>query len=246
MSIKQKVTFISGILLFLCFMECVNTSMAASYDVDYVIKESMIRFEQLSDFTGTLEKKVNKEGVVYYDPEIRVKYKKPSHYYFKWGKGGFEGQEVIFVKGSNNNKLVGHYGGLFSFITLHVDPEGCIAMKRNHHPLTLSGMQKIYDILEDSYNRYKATGEGNIELAGVGMVDNRAVWVIYGEFPKDKNFYAARIYLYIDKEHLLPLKVTVYDWSDALYEEYTFHDLKINVGLNEKDFNHQNDKYNFF
>jgi outer membrane lipoprotein-sorting protein len=246
MSIKQKRIFISGIILFLCFMLDINQSMAESCDVDYVIKESMIRFEQLSDFTGTLEKKVNKEGVVYYDPEIRVKYKKPGHYYFRWGKGSFEGQEVIYVKDRNNNKLVGHYGGIFSFITLHIDPEGRIALKRNHHPLTRSGMQKIYDILADSYNRYKATGDGKIELEGVGMIDNREVWVIKGEFPEDKGFYKAKISLYLDREHLLPLKVTVYDWSGALYEEYTFHDLNINVGLNEKDFGPDNDQYNFF
>ncbi|NLD36389.1 MAG: radical SAM protein [Desulfatiglans sp.] len=41
-------------------------------------------------------------------------------------------------------------------------------------------------------------------------------------------------------------KVTVYDWSDKLYEEYTFHNLKFNVGLNEKDFDPDNDQYNFF
>ncbi len=165
----------------------------------------------MNDFTCTLEKKVNKKGVLYYAPEIRTKCKKPAHYYFKWGKGRFEGQEVIFDDGRNNNRIIGHYGGIFSFITLHIDPEGSIAMKSNHHPLKRSGLVKIYDILEDSYARHKETGAGIIELADEGMVDERAVWILKGLFPENMGFYNAKIYLYLDKEHLLPVKVTVYD-----------------------------------
>jgi hypothetical protein len=37
------------------------------------------------------------------------------------GKGRFEGQEVIFDQGRNNNRIIGHYGGLLSFITLKLD-----------------------------------------------------------------------------------------------------------------------------
>jgi hypothetical protein len=243
---KHTALIISVIILILCFISGVNISIAAPVEIDSLVTESIKRFKQVHDFTCTLEKKVNKKGVLYYDPEIRAKCKKPAHYYFKWGKGRFEGQEVIFDKGSNNNKIIGHYGGVLSFITLRIDPEGSIAMKRNHHPLNRSGLVKIYDILEDSYSRHKETGVGIIELAGDGMVDDRAVWIIQGVFPPDMGFYNAKMTLYLDKEHLLPIKVTVYDWSDELYEEYIFHNLKFNVGLNEKDFDPDNDQYNFF
>ncbi len=242
---KQKVSLILGITVFLAFMQGINMVIAAPVDIDFLVNESMRKFEQVHDFTCTLEKKVNKKGVVYYDPEIRAKCKKPAHYYFKWGKGRFEGQEVIFDQGRNNNKIVGHYGGLFSFITLRIDPEGSIAMKRNHHPLKRSGIVKIYDILGDSYTRHKETGAGIIELAGEGMVDDRAVWIVKGMFPENMGFYNAKIDLYLDKEHLLPVKVTVYDWSDELYEEYIFHDLRYNAGLSEKDFDPKNEEYNF-
>ncbi|MBN1903904.1 MAG: DUF1571 domain-containing protein [Deltaproteobacteria bacterium] len=245
MMIIQKAAFILGISVFLCFIHGVNIGIAAPVDVDFLVTESIKKFEQVKDFTCTLEKKVNKNGTIYYDPEIRAKCKKPAHYYFKWVKGRFEGQEVIFDQGRNNNKIVGHSGGLFGFITLRIDPEGSIAMKRNHHPLKRSGLVKIYDILEDSYARHKETGAGTIGLAGEGIVDDRAVWIIRGVFPPDMGFYNAKITLSLDKEHLLPLKVTVYDWSGELYEEYIFHNLKFNVGLNEKDFDPENDKYNF-
>ncbi|GEM_PF-1926237 len=246
MLIKQRIILLSAIAIFLACISNMNTVIADQPDVDFIVTESIRRFEQVHDFTCTLEKKVNKKGVLYYDPEIIAKCKKPAHYYFKWGKGRFEGQEVIFDQGRNNNRIIGHYGGLLSFITLKLDPEGSIAMKRNHHPLKRSGLVKIYDILDDSYTKHKETGAGIIELAGEGMVDDRAVWIIQGVFPPDIGFYNAKMTLYLDKEHLLPIKVTVYDWSGELYEEYTFHNLKFNVGLDEKDFNPDNDQYNFF
>ncbi len=229
----------------LILMQNVSIPVAKAMDVDYLINESLEHLKHVSDYTCTLEKKVNKDGVVYYDPEIRVKYKKPAHYYFKWVKGKFEGQEVIYREGSNRNKIVAHSGGFFRFITLYLDPEGNMAMKRNHHSLRRSGMEKIFDIFNESYSRYKLTGFGNIALAEEGAVDNRPVWIVYGEFPENMDFYAAKIILCIDREYLLPLKVSVYDWSDTLYEEYTFHDLKINVGLNEDDFDPENSEYNF-
>jgi hypothetical protein len=245
MSIKQKIVLLSVITIFLNCIHFVNTAKAGQPDVDSLVKESIKRFGQVKDFTCTLEKKVNKNGTIYYDPKITAKCKKPANYYFKWGKGRFEGQEVIFAQGSNSNKIVGHFGGLLSFITLHLDPEGSIAMKRNHHSLKRSGLVKIFDILDDSYNRCRKTGLGEMELAGEEIIDDRAVWVIRGLFPPDMGFYNARIMLYIDKEHMLPIKVTVYDWSDVLYEEYTFHNLKFNVGFNDKDFDPKNNEYNF-
>jgi hypothetical protein len=38
------------------------------------------------------------------------------------------------------------------------------------------------------------------------MVDDRAVWIIQGVFPPDIGFYNAKMTLYLDKEHLLPIK----------------------------------------
>jgi outer membrane lipoprotein-sorting protein len=246
MALLQKKMVMVAAMACMFFIINGDHCLAASSDVDLLITKSMNQFEQLKDFTCTLEKKINKKGVLYYDPEIQVKFKRPGHYYFKWGKGEFEGQEVIYVKGKNNNRILGHVGGIFRFITLRLNPEGSIAMKRHHHSLNNSGMQKIFNILNNSYTRHIKTGTGIIELTGEGMIDNRAAWVIRAEFPENMGYYNAKILLYMDKEHMLPIKVTVYDWSDVIYEEYTFHNLKLDVGLNEKDFDPDNYEYNFF
>ena len=242
---KEKLIFASILFVSLILFHDVKISFAETKDADLLIKESLTRFQQVSDYTCTLEKKVKKDGEVYYDPEIIVKYKRPSHYYFKWGRGEFEGQEVIYADGHHDNKLVAHTGGLFRFINLHLDPDGKKAMERNHHSLRKSGMEKIFDILDKSWSRYKETGSGSIRVTGESRIDKRDVWVVHGDFPENKGFYAAKIILYLDRELMLPIKVSVYDWSDELYEEYTFHDLRINTGLDEADFDPDNSDYKY-
>ncbi len=188
---------------------------------------------------------MNKGGRIYYDPDILVKYKKPGHYYFRWQEGEFKGQEVIYVAGKNNDKLVAHSGGFFKFITLHLDPEGPVAMKRNHHPLTESGLEKIMKIIERDYNRFKKTGSGRIQLLGEEFINNRRVWMVFCEFPENRDFYAHRIILYFDRELNLPVKITAFDWKDSLFEEYYFRDLRINTGFEEKDFDPENPEYGY-
>jgi outer membrane lipoprotein-sorting protein len=58
-------------------------------------------------------------------------------------------------------------------------------------------------------------------------------------------FYAGRLVLWIDDELHLPLQIDLYDHEGNLYEHYEHHDLKINVGLTDADFDPKNPAYRF-
>jgi outer membrane lipoprotein-sorting protein len=58
-------------------------------------------------------------------------------------------------------------------------------------------------------------------------------------------FYAGRLVLWIDDELHLPLQIDLYDHEGNLYEHYEHHDLKINVGLTDSDFDPANPAYRF-
>jgi outer membrane lipoprotein-sorting protein len=58
-------------------------------------------------------------------------------------------------------------------------------------------------------------------------------------------FYAGRMVLWIDDELHVPLQVDLYDHEGNLYEHYEHHDLKINVGLTDADFDPKNPAYRF-
>jgi hypothetical protein len=233
-------------ILIVCILKIGSVAAFSDVDIDQIILNSINEFKNVSDHTCILDKKVNKNGCIYNDPAIFVKYMKPKHYYFRWEEGRFKGQEVIYAAGRNNDKIVAHPGGIFRFVKLHLDPEGYSAMKRNHHSLRDSGMEKIMSIIEEDYYRSKETGLGVIQLIGDNYIDGKAAWVIYCEFPENRDFYAHRIFLYIDKELKLPVKITVFDWANLLFEEYCFRDLQINTGIAEKDFEPENPEYKFF
>jgi outer membrane lipoprotein-sorting protein len=59
------------------------------------------------------------------------------------------------------------------------------------------------------------------------------------------DFYAGRLVLWIDDELQLPLQIDLYDHEGNLYEHYEHHDLKVNVGLTDADFNPKNPAYRF-
>lgn len=223
-----------------------DVAIASSADPNQLVQQSINQFNKISDYTCKLDKTVHKNGIIHKETDIFVKYMKPTHYYFRWETGKQKGQEVIFVAGENNGRIVSHPGGLFRFLTLRLDPNGRLAMKKNRHPLTDSGMEKIMHLIETNYEKSSEMGLEALQYIREDRIYERDVVVMQGVFPEDQGFYAHRIILSIDKETLLPIRVTVYDWSMTLVEEYIFRNLRINVGFSEHDFHPDNAEYNFF
>jgi outer membrane lipoprotein-sorting protein len=58
-------------------------------------------------------------------------------------------------------------------------------------------------------------------------------------------FYAGRLVVWIDDVLHLPIQIDLYDHDGALYEHYEHHDLKVNVGLTDADFDPKNPAYKF-
>ena len=59
------------------------------------------------------------------------------------------------------------------------------------------------------------------------------------------DFYAGRLVLWIDDATQLPLQIDLYDHEGNLYEHYEHHNLKVNPGLTDADFNPKNPAYRF-
>ncbi|MBU1168877.1 MAG: DUF1571 domain-containing protein [Proteobacteria bacterium] len=57
--------------------------------------------------------------------------------------------------------------------------------------------------------------------------------------------YCRRAITYTEKNSNLLVKLEIYDWDNNLYEFYEFKDIKMNVGLTDKDFDPENPEYKF-
>ena len=66
-----------------------------------------------------------------------------------------------------------------------------------------------------------------------------------GQTIRVPRYYAARIDLWIDEVLALPLRAEIYDASGAMFERFEHRDLKVNVGLDAKDFSPSNPDYKF-
>jgi hypothetical protein len=174
-----------------------------------------------------------------------VKYKKPAQYYFRWDTGLKKGREVIFASGKYDDKIIAHPGGVFKFMTLRLDPQGYLALKENPHSLQNSGLEKIIRLIQLDVQRAQKNNPHTVQLIDEAYMDGRKVWVVQGQFPQNEGYYARKVILFIDKTLCLPIRVSIYNWSDKLVEEYIFRDLRINVGIADTDFRIDNPDYHF-
>jgi len=169
------------------------------------------------------------------------------------------GREVIWVEGRNDNKLTAHEAGLLGVISVDLVPESRLAMAGNRYPITEVGLEKLLGKLIERGERDRKLGPATVrttENIPLGDRNCRLIEIVHEtktvlvegrtvEF----EFHLAQIF--IDLELLLPLKYASFSWpkSDGgvpeLLEEYTYTEVKLNVGLGEKDFDTKNPAYRF-
>ena len=106
---------------------------ADGHQADQLVLETVEAFQSLQDYTCRLDKRVRKNGVLYEDLSIFVKYKKPRQYYFRWDSGPRKGREVIYAAEKHNGQVIAHTGGWLRFVTLHLDPLDPLVMRENRH-----------------------------------------------------------------------------------------------------------------
>ncbi len=164
------------------------------------------------------------------------------------------GREIIFVDGRHGGKLIARRGGnRFKFMTVAVDPESDVAMQDNRYPITELGIRNlIIRLLEVGAEELQHTGEIDVKYFTGAKINNRACTVVQITHPVKRDyfrFHQAR--LFIDDQLELPIRFVSFDWPEepggkpTLLEEYTYLDLRINVGLQDHDFDHRNENYKF-
>ena len=169
------------------------------------------------------------------------------------------GREVIWVQGRNDNKLTAHEAGLLGFISVDLMPESRLAMAGNRYPITEVGLEKLLGKLIERGERDRKLGPAIVrttENISLGDRNCRLIEIVHETktvLVEDRTvefeFHLAQIF--IDLDLLLPLKYASFSWPKSeggaleLLEEYTYMDLKLNVGLGEKDFDTKNPAYRF-
>jgi hypothetical protein len=210
----------------------------------------------LKDYTATLTKQENINGELHEAQVMEIKIRhEPFSVYIKYVyPQAKKGQQAIFIKGQNDDKIKGHGVGIERRLgTLNLDPDGIIAMRGNKYPITEIGVLNLIDkLLEVGYQDSKF-GECTVNYTENGVkINGRECIMIHVEHPNPRQnfrFHIARIF--VDKELNMPIRYESYDWprkegeSPKLLESYMYTNLKINAGLTDADFDYTNPAYDY-
>ncbi|MCA9167422.1 MAG: DUF1571 domain-containing protein [Planctomycetales bacterium] len=164
-----------------------------------------------------------------------------------------KGREVIYVEGQNGGKVVAHEGGFKGRFLPTVDlmPTSALAMKGNRYPITEIGILTLTRRLIEKGERDRRQGECHVRMVEGAKVRDRVCTMLEVVHPEPRphfDFHLARVFM--DDELKLPIRYEAYGWPSAgekppLLEEYTYMDVKVNVGLTDEDFSRANPKYRF-
>ena len=194
--------------------------------------------KNVKDYTGTFVKQECVDGELFKEQEIDFKFReKPYSVYMVFKKNATSADKVLYVEGENDDKMVAHPTGLFSFLdSVKREPDCKAAMKENLFPCSMFGINSMMQkAMRDNAGAKKA-GDLQMKYLGVTKVDGRLCVAGERRLPKKKGYPDGRLIVQIDIERLVPLDVRSYGWDDELIFKYLFSNLKFNVGLKDKDF----------
>ncbi len=248
---------------------------------------------RVRDYTMTLVRQELMGGALQPERTTIEKWSRPYRLYLHDIAGPDAGQEVLYVRGWNRDRLRAHRGR-FPDLTWNLDPRGTWAMAHSHHPVTQVSLPSFVTTVLDNVAKARRNGEGRVRFAArdtlwgrrtlklvltspasadphvvkkgetlwdVERDTGQAMYVILHfnrkkgwRGPRDPRagdtvlvprYYAGRVVLDVDEELVLPIRALIYDHDGKLYERYEHHDLRVDVGLTDLDFDPENPAYHF-
>ena len=214
---------------------------------------TLIKRERIGDVLGEhefMEVKVRNRkvsgGQITQPLSVYIKFLKPST---------VKGREVVYVENKNEGKLTAHEGGFKGrFLpTVTIPPTGMLAMRGQRYPLTEVGVENLIVKLIERGQKARQQPDVQCEFRKNARVKDRICTVLQVTSPtkvEGLDFYQAQVF--IDDQLSLPIRYIAYDWPKQagapleVIEEYNYLDLKVNVGLTDKDFDPYHEDYNFY
>lgn len=219
--------------------------------------------ETVNDYTATIIKRERIKGKLteheFVSAKIRNRKVKdgkvvvPFAVYMKFLKpDAIAGREVIWVEGANENKIIAHEAGLLGFKRFYLPPNGFLAMMGQRYPITDIGIQNLIEELLVRGEDDLKYDECEVKIYKGANVDKYVCTLIEVIHPVQRDYFTFhRAHIFIDDALGVPVRYAAWSWptepggEPVLEEEYTYRNIKLNVGLTDADFDPDNKAYNF-
>jgi hypothetical protein len=163
------------------------------------------------------------------------------------------GREVLYVDGENDGEMLVTRGGRRNAtMTFSIRPQGRMAAKDNKYPITEFGMENLLARIMEVAKQDMKFDECYVRSIPNTKVDGRLCTMFEVKHPHPRRhflYHLARIF--VDDELRGPVRFAAYTWPETeggdpvLVEEYTFRNIRFNVGLNDRDFAYDHPDYKF-
>ncbi len=179
----------------------------------------------------------------------------PRRIYMNFSEpSSIRGREVIWRQDLYDGKMAVHEPGfLLSLKTIWLDPNGFLAMQGQKHPISEIGIVKLTEQLLEKGKQDLGNPNLTIHLQIDHIYDDRATHLI--TITKNPTVHIEGDYqkaeVVFDPERNVVLAFRSYAAPELpsdppqLIESYSYHDLQMNVGLTESDFDVTNAEYGF-
>ena len=163
------------------------------------------------------------------------------------------GREVIFVAGQNKDRILAHAGGVAAIVgTLKLKVDSKDAMEESRYPITMFGMHTLIAEIIKQWEADEKHGEAVVKFFPNAKVDKIECKVAETSYLKPAAHAKSHITrLYISKETSLPVRVEHLGFpakdgaQPPILEEYTYSNVRTNIGLGDQDFDKDNKAYGF-
>lgn len=208
---------------------------------------------KIQDYTATLIKRERVGKQLLGPDHMALKFRQhPFSVYLRFlAPADIRGREVIYVEGLNDGKFLVHLTGVQQILgTVALAPTNFFALTDNRHPITETGILNLVNRLIEVGEQDMKHGDCEVRVYRVPVQSQETICIEVDHPQRRPYFLYHRARIYIDEARKLPVRFEAYDWPDAtgqppLLEEYTYLDLKLNVGLTDRDFDPANPAYGF-
>lgn len=220
--------------------------------------------EQVKDYSCRMVKRERISGYLrpyeYIDAKVRHDWRvggrqvHPRSVYLKFiAPESRKGREILWVQGQNNDNMVVRRGGRrFEYVTVEVSPDNEAVLRESRYSVTDTGMKTMVRRLIEIGVADLKYGECEVKFFRDVTVDDRKCTCIQVKHPRKRDeftYHLARIF--VDDEYPVPIRFEAYDWPESeggeplLIEEYTFQNLRLNVGFSDAEFRRDYAEYGF-
>lgn len=163
-----------------------------------------------------------------------------------------KGREVLYVDGQNDSMMLVRNGGKrFAFVTTRISPTSETAMATNRYPLTEFGFENLVKrLIQVVKEDMQVSADTEVDFYPDAKIDGRsctAIKVVHPTYDERLRFHTATVF--VDSELNVPVHYEAYDWpteqggEPVLLEQYTYRNIKLNVGFTNYDFDPKNKDY---